>query len=119
MMQIMDTQKEFERKTLEKYHDLYVQSNTLLVADVFDNFRNMCLEIYDLDPAKFLSALGLAWEAALQKTPVKLDLSTDINILLMLEKSISGGICHSVYQYAKANNKCMNDYDENKESSYI
>ena len=119
MMQIMDTQKEFERKTLEKYHDLYVQSNTLLVADVFDNFRNMCLEIYDLDPAKFLSALGLAWEAALQKTRVKLDLSTDINILLMLEKSISGGICHSVYQYAKANNKCMNDYDENKESSYI
>ena len=115
----MDTQKEFERKTLEKYHDLYVQSNTLLVADVFDNFRNMCLEIYDLDPAKFLSALGLAWEAALQKTRVKLDLSTDINILLMLGKSISGGICHSVYQYAKANNKCMNDYDENKESSYI
>ena len=115
----MDTQKEFERKTLEKYHDLYVQSNTLLVADVFDNFRNMCLEIYDLDPAKFLSALGLAWEAALQKTPVKLDLSTDINILLMLEKSISGGICHSVYQYAKANKKCMNDNDENKESSYI
>ena len=115
----MDTQKEFERKTLEKYHDLYVQSNTLLVADVFDNFRNMCLEIYDLDPAKFLSALGLAWEAALQKTPVKLDLSTDINILLMLEKSISGGICHSVYQYAKANKKSMNDNDENKESSYI
>ena len=115
----MDTQKEFEIKTLEKYHDLYVQSDTLLLADVFENFRNMCLEINDLDPAKFLSALELAQEAALQKTRVKLDLSTDINISLMLEKSITGGICHSVYQYAKANTKCMNDYYENKESSYI
>ena len=115
----MDTQKEFEIKTLEKYHDLYVQSDTLPLADVFENFRNMCLEIYDLDPAKFLSALELAQEAALQKTRVKLDLSTDINISLMLEKSITGGICHSVYQYAKANTKCMNDYYENKESSYI
>ena len=56
----MDTQKEFEIKTLEKYHDLYVQSDTLLLADVLENFRNMCLEIYDLDPAKFLSALELA-----------------------------------------------------------
>ena len=65
-----------------------------------------------------LSAPGLAWKAAIKKTR-KLDLLTDIDILLIVEKGISGGICHSIYQYAKANNKYMKDYDKNKESSYI
>ena len=57
--------KDFEIKNLGEYHDLYVQSDTLLLADVFENFRSMCLEIYELDPSKFLSAPGLAWQAAL------------------------------------------------------
>ena len=111
--------KDFEIKNLGEYHDLYVQSNTLLLADVFENFRNMCLEIYELDPAKFLSAPGLAWQAALKKTKVKLDLLTDIDMLLMVEKGIRGGICHSIYRYAKANNKYMKNYDKNKESSHL
>ena len=111
--------KDFEIKNLGEYHDLYVQSNTLLLADVFENFRNMCLKIYELDPAKFLSAPGLAWQAALKKTKVKLDLLTDIDMLLMVEKGIRRGICHSIYRYAKANNKYMKDYDKNKESSYL
>ena len=111
--------KDFEIKNLGEYHDLYVQSDTLLLADVFENFRNMCLKIYELDPAKFLSAPGLAWQAALKKTKVKLDLLTDIDMLLMVEKGIRGGICHSIYQYAKANNKYMKDFDKNTESSYI
>ena len=64
--------KDSEIKKLGKYHDLYVQINTLLLADVFENFRNMRLEIYELDPAKFLSAPGLAWQAALRKTKAKL-----------------------------------------------
>ena len=102
-----------------EFHDLYVQSDTLLLADVFENFRNMCLKMHELDPAKFLSAHGLAWQAALKKAKVKLDLLTDINMLLMVQKGMRGGICHSVYWYAKANSKCMKDYDENKESSYI
>ena len=59
--------KDFEIKQLGEYHDLYVQSDTLLLADVFENFRNMCINIYGLDPAKFLSAPGLAWQAALKK----------------------------------------------------
>ena len=72
-MQIMCTKKkrvckDFEIKNLGEYHDLYVQGNTLLLADVFENFTNMYLEIYELDPAKFLSAPGLAWQAALKKT---------------------------------------------------
>ena len=60
---------------------MYVLSHTLLLADVFENYTNMCLEIYELDPAKFLSAPGLAWQAALKKTKAKLGLLTDINLL--------------------------------------
>ena len=78
--------KDFEIKNLGEYHDLYIQSDTLLLANVFENFRNMCLEIYELGPAKFLSAPGLVWQAALKKTKVKLDLLTDIDMLLMVEK---------------------------------
>ena len=90
-----------------------------MLANVFENFSNMCINVYELDPANFLSAPGLAWQAALKKTKVKLDLLTDIDMLLMVEKGIRGGICHSIYRYAKANNKYMKGYDENKESSYL
>ena len=89
--------KYFEIKNFREYHDLYVQSDLLLLADAFENFRNMRLEIYELDPPKFLSPPGLAWQAALKKTKVKLDLLTDLDILLMVEKGISGRICHSIY----------------------
>ena len=88
-----------------------------MLADVFENFRNICLKIYRLDPTKFLSASGLPWQVALKKDKVKLDFLTDINILLMVEKSITGGIYHSIYRCAKANNKYMKD--KNKESSYL
>ena len=78
--------KNFEIKNLAEYHDLCVQGNTLLLADVFQNFRNMCLEIYELDLAKSISAPGLAWQAAFKKAKVKLDLLTDIDMVLMVEK---------------------------------
>ena len=79
----------------------------------------MCLKINELDPAHFLSALGLAWKACLKKTEIKLELLTDIDMLLMVEKGIRGRICHAIHRYAKANNKYMKNYDQNKESSYI
>ena len=79
----------------------------------------MCLKIYELNLAKFLLAPGLAWQAALKKSKVKLYLLTDIDVLLMVEKVIRGELCHSIYQYAKANNKNMKEYDKNNESSYI
>ena len=82
-------------------------------------FRNMCLEILWLDPAKFLSAQELGWQVDLKNSKVKLDLLTDITSLFMLEKGIRGGKCHSIYRNGKANNKYMKDYDENKESSYV
>ena len=74
-----------------------------MLADVFDNFRNMCLEIYEPEPARDFNLAGLSWQAALKKTKAKLDLLTDIDMLLMVEKGIRGGICHAIHQYAKAN----------------
>ena len=81
--------------------------------------EKMCLAINDSDPANFVSAPGLAWQAALKKKKVKLELLTDTDMLLMVEKGIRGGICTAVQWYAKANNKYMKDYDKNKESSYL
>ena len=102
-------------KNLGDYHDLYFQSDPFLVADVFENFRNMCIKVYELDPAHFLSAPGLAWQACFRKTELKLELLTDIDMLLMVEKGIRGGICHAIYRYAKANNKYMKNYNKDKE----
>ena len=109
----------FKSNNLGEYHDLYVQSDTLLLGDVFENFRDMCLKEYELDPAHFLSLPGLAWQACLNKTNVELELLTDYGMLLMVEEGIRGGICHSIHRYAKANNKYMKNYNNNKESSYI
>ena len=102
--------KEFEINNLGEYYDLYVQSDTLLLADIYENFRNMFLKIYELDPAKTLSVAGSALQAALIKTKVKSDLLTDINLLLMVEKVIRKGIRHSVNQYVKVNNKYLKNY---------
>ena len=83
------------------------------------NFRNICLEIYERDPVHFFSAQGLPWQEVLKKTIVKLDLLTDIDILLIVEKGIRGGICHAIHRYMNANNKYMKNYAKNKESSYL
>ena len=84
--------KKSKLKNLREYHDLYVQSDKLLLADAFENFRNMCIKVYELDPAHFLSLPGLAWQACLKKTNVKLELLTDYDMLLMVEEGIRGGI---------------------------
>ena len=109
----------FKLNNLGDYHDLYVQSDTLLLADVFENFRDMCINVYELDPTHFLSLPGLAWQVCLKKTNIELELLTNYEMLLMVEEGIRGGICHSIQRYAKANNKYMKDYNNNEESSYI
>ena len=110
--------KGFKLKNLGDYDDLYVQSDTLLLADVFEKFRDMCIKKYELDPAHFLSLPGLAWQACLKKTDIELELLTDFDMLLMVEEGIRGGIWN-INRYAKANNKYMKIYNNNKESSYI
>ena len=110
--------KIFKLENLGDYHDLYVQSDTLLLADVFEHFRDMCIKEYELDPAHFLSLPGLAWQACLKNGNIELELLTDYDMLLMVEEGIRGGICHSIHRYAKASNKYMKSYNNN-ESSYI
>ena len=108
-----------KQKILWECHSLYVQGDILLLADVFENFWNICHEICELDSNYLLFALGWAWQAVLKKTKVKLGLPADINMLLMVEEGIIFGICHVIHWYAKANNKYMKNYDKNKESSYL
>ena len=84
---------------------MYVQSDTSVLADVFETFWKMCLEIYKLDPACFLTTAELAWKTSLKKTKIKLDYLTDIDMLLMVQKGVKGRICHVIYQYVQANNK--------------
>ena len=93
----------FEIKKLGEYHDLYVLSDVLLLADVFKNFKNKCMEIYELYPDHFLTAPGLAWQDCLNMTEEKLELLTDINMLLMSEKRIKGGRCDAIHRYAETN----------------
>ena len=110
---------DIDHRHLGDYHDLYVQSDTLFLEDVFENFTNMCIKVYELDPANFLSAPGLAWQACLKKTEVNLELLTDADMLLMIQKGIRGGICPAIHRYAKTNINYMKNYDENEESSFL
>ena len=111
--------KGFKVKHLRENYDFYVQSDTLLLIYVFMNFRDIYPEMQELDPAYFFTGSGLALQTALKKTKVKLDHLTDIDMLLMVEKGIRGGICHAIHQYAKANNTYIKYYDKNKKSSYL
>ena len=104
--------KNFNINNLGEYHDLYVRSDTFLLADIFKSFRQSCLKIYELDPVHFVSLPALAWQACLKKTNVELELLTDYDMHLMIEEGIRGGIGHAMQRYAKANNKYMKDYDK-------
>ena len=90
--------EEFDMKTFKDYPDLYNVSDVLLLADVFENFRGVCMENYHLDPAWYYTAPGLAWEAALKITEVELELLSDTDMLLMIEKGIRGGYFHDLQQ---------------------
>ena len=83
----------FKIRNLGGYHDLYVQSDALLLADVFENFRDNSIDIYELDPSYFVYVPRLAWQICLKKTEVELDLLTDNDMLLMIEKGTRGGMC--------------------------
>ena len=111
--------REIKINNLGGYHDLYVKSDTLLLADILENFRNMCLETHELDPAYFLSLPELAWQVCFKITGTELELLTDRNMLLMVEEGIKGEITQVSHGYAKANNKYMKNYDKNEESSFL
>lgn len=109
--------KTFECKTLRDYLDLYNKSDVLILADVFENFRDLCIKHYGLDPAWYYTSPGLAWDAALKITKVTLELLTDPDMLLMIKRGIRGGVSMISKRYAKANNKYMGD--RNQPSKFI
>ena len=107
-------------KTFKDYHMAYLQCDVLLLADVFENFRNTCENYYGLDPANYISAPGLAWDAMLLKTNINLELMNDLEVLDIMERMKKGGLCFvGSKRHAVANNKYMENYDESKESNYI
>ena len=110
----------FKMKTFKEYHELYNVTDVLLLADVFENFRDICLKIYGLDPIYYFTAPGLAWDACLKKTDIQLELLSDPNMLLMFEKGIRGGISIISNRYGEANNKYMGKgFDRNKLIKYL
>jgi len=112
--------KEFGMKTLRDYHNLYNICDVLLLADVFENFTDACMNNYKLDPAWYYTAPGLAWDAALKLTDVKLELLSDPDMLLMAKQGIRGGISTISTRYAKANNKYMGEsYNPDQPSNFI
>ena len=110
----------FKMKTFKEYHELYNITDVLLLADVFENFRDLCLKIYGLDPVYYFTAPGLAWDACLKITGINLELLNDPNMLLMFEKGIRGGISIISNRYGEANNKYMGrGFNKNKPSKYL
>ena len=110
----------FKMKTFKEYHELYNITDVLLLADVFENFRDLCLKIYGLDPVYYFTAPGLAWDACLKITDIDLELLSDPNMLLMFEKGIRGGISIISNRYGEANNKYMRKgFNKNKPSKYL
>ena len=109
----------FRCKTIKDYHNLYLKSDVLLLADVFENFRKTCLHHYNLDPAHYYTSPGLAWDACLKETGQELQLLHDYDMLMMFERGIRGGISHISKRYAEANNKYMKDYDPDESFTYI
>ena len=111
---VLNVWNTFDMKTLKDYHKLYNDSDVILLADVFENFRDLCLKIYGLDPVHYFTAPGLAWDACLKMTNINLELLSNVNMLLMFEKGIRGGISIISNRYGEANNKYMKGFNKNK-----
>ncbi|CAB4017999.1 Gastrula zinc finger [Paramuricea clavata] len=109
----------FSCQSLGDYHDLYLKSDVLLLADVFENFRNVCLKAYNLNPCHFYTIPALAWQACLKMTEVELELLTDPDVYLFIKEGLRGGISMISNRFSKANNPYVPDYDPDQDSSYV
>ena len=109
----------FNLKTMGDYHDLYLKSDILLLADVFENFRKTCLQYYKLDPCHYFSSPGLSWDAMLKMTNIKLELMNDIDMFQFIEKGLRGGTAYIANRFGEANNKYMKTYNKKLPTKYI
>ena len=109
----------FKLNNMGEYHDIYLQTDVLLLADVFESFRKSCIRYYKLDPCHYFTSPGLSWDAMLKMTDIKLELMTDIDMFQFIEKGMRGGISYIANRYGKANNKYMKTYDDKAPSKYI
>jgi len=112
--------KEFDCETMRDYHNLYNECDVLQLVDIFENFRDVCMKHYKLDPAWYYTSPGLSWDAMLKMTGIELELLSDYDMILMIKKGIRGGISTITHRYGEANNKYMGQaFDENKPSKFI
>ena len=117
-LRAVDVWNAFKMNTMGDYHDLYLKTDILLLADVFEKFINTCLEYYGLDPCHYFSSPGLSWHAMIKMTEIELELISDIDMYLFLEKGMRGGISYVDKRYSKANDKHTTDSDSSEESKY-
>ena len=116
---VLNVWKTFKMKTFKDFLELYNITDVLLLADVFEKFRDVCLKNYGLDPVHYYTAPGLAWDAILKMTKINLELLSDVDKLLMIEKGIRGGISIISNRYGKANNKYMKDYNKKEAFKFL
>ena len=118
-LKAVDVWNLFKINTKGDYHDLYLKTDVLLLADVFEKFINTCLDYYGLDPSHYFGSPGLSWEAMLKRTKIELDLISDIDMHLLIEKGMRGGISYIAKRHSKTNNKYMQSYDAKKPGKFI
>ena len=111
--------KTFNCKTMKDYHDLYLKTDVLLLADVMTEFRKTCKKAYGLNAPHYYTSPGLAWHAMLKHTEVELDLISDTDMYLTMERGIRGGVSSIMKRHSEANHKYLNDYDPNKPNKHI
>lgn len=109
----------FTLQNMGEYHDLYLKSDILLLADVFESFRKTCLQYYKLDPCHYFTSPGLSWDAMLKMTNIKLELMTYVDMFQFIEKGMRGGVSYIAHRYGKANNKYMSDYNPKQPCKHI
>ena len=116
---VLNVWSKFEMKTIKDYHDFYLKCDVLLLADVFENFRNNSIKNYGLCPSHYLSAPALSWDAMLNVTKVKLELISDPDVYILFEKGMRGGVSYISNRYSKTKNMYLKSYDPKQESKHI